>query len=79
VLAFGDGGALETVIDGQTGTLFTDPSPEGITACVERLESTIWDPNLIRQHAERFAEPVFIAAMQNYVCEKMAEPAPKLP
>ncbi|HRH97352.1 MAG TPA: glycosyltransferase [Prosthecobacter sp.] len=79
VLAFGDGGALETVIDGQTGTLFTDPSPEGITACVERLESITWDPGLIRRHAERFAEPVFIAAMQNYVREKMAEPAPKLP
>lgn len=79
VLAFGDGGALETVVDGQTGVLFTDPSPEGINAAVARLESITWEPGLIRKHAERFAEPNFIAAMQNYVREQLAAPPPQLP
>jgi glycosyltransferase involved in cell wall biosynthesis len=79
VLAFGDRGALETVVDGETGVLFTDPSPEGINASVGRLEAISWDPDRIRRHAERFAEPNFIAAMQNYVREQLAVPAPQLP
>jgi glycosyltransferase involved in cell wall biosynthesis len=79
VLAFGDGGALETVVDGETGVLFTDPSPDSINASIARLESVLWNPDRIRRHAERFAEPNFIAAMQNYVREQLAVPAPQLP
>lgn len=79
VLAFRDGGALETVVDGETGVLFSDPSPDGINAEVARLESIAWDHDRIRRHAERFAEPVFIAAMQDYVREQMALPPPPLP
>ena len=79
VLAFGDGGALETVVDGETGVLFTDPTPNGINAAVARLESISWDPDRIRRHAERFAEPNFIAAMRNYIREQMAAPPPPLP
>ena len=79
VLAFGDGGALETVVDGETGVMFTDPSPEGINAAVARLESISWDPGRIRRHAERFDEPNFIAAMQNYVREQLMVPPPPLP
>jgi glycosyltransferase involved in cell wall biosynthesis len=79
VLAFGDGGALETVVDGETGMLFSDPSPEGINATIERFEKVAWDPAVIRRQAERFAEPVFIASMRNYVREQLALPPPPLP
>lgn len=76
VLAYADGGALETVVEGQTGCLFTDPSPAGINRVASLLEATPWDPAAIRHHAEKFAEPRFIQAMQQYVDEQLHEPVP---
>jgi glycosyltransferase involved in cell wall biosynthesis len=38
VLAFGKGGALETVIDGETGLFFAEQTPESLQGAVDRLE-----------------------------------------
>lgn len=78
VLAYGQGGALETVADGKTGMLFAEQSPECINATIVRFEAQTWDPGLIRRHAENFSEDKFIKAMQDYVNEQMAAPAPQL-
>ena len=76
VLAYGHGGALETVVEGETGLLFSDPSPEGINATIAQFEKVRWSPDVIRKHAEQFAEEKFIAAMRDYVREQMALPPP---
>jgi glycosyltransferase involved in cell wall biosynthesis len=57
VLAYGRGGASETVIDGITGMHFWEQSPEAIREVVERFEtSTIdFDPDAIRMHAKSFS------------------------
>jgi glycosyltransferase involved in cell wall biosynthesis len=57
VIAFGRGGATETVIDGETGLFFAEQTPESIVAAVERFEShsLLCDPPAIREHAERFS------------------------
>ena len=59
VIAFGRGGATETVIDGVTGVLFADQSTRGVIAAVERLESLSLDGATIREHARRFDRQVF--------------------
>ena len=54
VLALGRGGALETVIDGETGAFFAEPTVESLiegVAAIDRLQA---DPARIRAHAERF-------------------------
>ena len=71
VLAYGDGGALETVIPGETGLFFRDPEPEAINAVVAEFERIEWNPARIRANAERFAEEKFITAMKALVDEKL--------
>src|SRR6185295_16130348 len=57
VIAYAKGGATETVIDGQTGTFFQKQTPESILEAVHAFEArgAEWDPELIRQNAERFS------------------------
>ena len=60
VIAYGAGGALETVIEGETGTFFDAQTPESIIAAVRRfLAAPPPREAACRQQAERFAIPVF--------------------
>jgi glycosyltransferase involved in cell wall biosynthesis len=69
VLAFGRGGARETVIDGSTGLHFHSQTPEAIQDVVERFEAleTPMDPELIRRHALRFSTDRFQREFAAYV------------
>lgn len=71
VLAFGEGGALETVVEGVTGLFFHDTSPAGINAVADRFEKVTWVPAAIRAHAEKFAEAHFVAAMRSFIESKL--------
>jgi glycosyltransferase involved in cell wall biosynthesis len=58
VLAYKGGGALETVIEGETGCFFDQahvPLVNAMLAC----EATKWNPDRIRANAERFSEARF--------------------
>lgn len=59
VIAYGKGGSLETVIDGQTGVHFLNQNEAEIVKAVARFESITLDPKIIRQNAERFSIEVF--------------------
>ncbi len=59
VVALARGGLRETVIDGVTGVLYSDPSHAGLTGALERLDGIAFDPQAIRHHAERFGRPRF--------------------
>lgn len=71
VIAFGKGGALETVIDGTTGILFNDQTVESLNQAVERFEacSDTFDKEVIRKHAQKFSDArfkdEFLAAVNN--------------
>jgi glycosyltransferase involved in cell wall biosynthesis len=56
VIAFGRGGALETVIDGVAGCLFSQQTVEALKAAVMRVESGALcvNPNALHAHAQRF-------------------------
>jgi glycosyltransferase involved in cell wall biosynthesis len=69
VLAFGRGGATETVVDGVTGLLFHEQTLEAIQKTVrefEMLESR-FDPDVIRAHAVRFSTERFRREFRQYV------------
>jgi glycosyltransferase involved in cell wall biosynthesis len=61
VIALKRGGALSTVIDGQTGILFEDQSIAGFQAAVRRFESIErdFDGELLRRHAQSFSTQSF--------------------
>ena len=62
VVAFGRGGAAETVIDGVTGVLFSKQSTLGIAEAIERLDSITFDRAAIREHARQFDRQAFFAS-----------------
>lgn len=61
VIAYGKGGALETVAPGETGLFFHDQSAESIRSAVRSFEasSARFSPERIREHAETFSKERF--------------------
>jgi glycosyltransferase involved in cell wall biosynthesis len=74
VIAFAAGGALETVIDGVTGILVPEQTPEAFAAGIARFEAMTFDPAVIRRHAERFGRARFIAELRAAVDAARREP-----
>jgi glycosyltransferase involved in cell wall biosynthesis len=68
VIAYGRGGALDTVIDRETGLLFHDQSVEAIVEAVETFEAEgldRLDPAALVRHAARFDETAFRRGMSS--------------
>lgn len=55
VVAYGRGGALETVVDGATGVFFHEQHPAAMAQAIRRAEATAWDAATLRAHAEGFS------------------------
>ena len=73
VIAFGQGGVTESVIDGETGLFFDEQTPESIVAAVDEFEELEFDPAVIRRNAERFAPVRFRREFSDFVEEKWEE------
>jgi glycosyltransferase involved in cell wall biosynthesis len=74
VVALGKGGALETVVDGETGVLFDDAGVEAMAGALERAARTRFDPARIRAHAEGFSRERHINAMRAVIAETRTAP-----
>ena len=72
VIAYGHGGALETVVDGKTGLLFPEQTAEALAEAMERFEHTAFDSAAIRRHAERYSKQAFIDSIQRIVIDTHA-------
>ena len=59
VIAFGEGGATETVRDSATGIFFGEQTVESLTEAVHRFEAMTFDPRGCRANAVRFAPERF--------------------
>jgi glycosyltransferase involved in cell wall biosynthesis len=68
VIAYGRGGALETVIDGQTGVHFHEATAESVIGAIKRFESPncLLPPAVIQGHARRFSVPAFRERFQSF-------------
>ena len=67
IVALGRGGALETVIDGITGVLVEEPTPDAFAAGIARSRQIAFDATLMRQHAMKFDRAVFARSIQSTV------------
>lgn len=72
VIAFGQGGALETVIDGKTGVFFKEQSPKAIIEAVKKFETMNFDSLDCQRQAEKFSIEVFNKRIINFV-KRVAE------
>lgn len=75
VIAFGVGGALETVVGGKTGVFFKEESAEALVAAVKEflhLEES-FKAIEIRARAEEFSKTKFKASFKEFVEQKIKE------
>jgi glycosyltransferase involved in cell wall biosynthesis len=72
VIAFGRGGATETVIDGETGLFFHEQTSEAIVKAVDEFElcRSKFDRNRIRQNADRFSTSRFCSEFRKFVFQQ---------
>jgi glycosyltransferase involved in cell wall biosynthesis len=74
VLAYGKGGVTETVVAGVSGEFFQEPTVESMENALATLlvNERKYDPNTIRQCAERFAQAEFETGIQRMVEKVMS-------
>ena len=59
VIALRAGGALESVIENETGLFFDTQSPEALAEAILHFESVSWDSALCRRQAGKFSREAF--------------------
>ncbi len=67
VVAYAGGGALDTVVDGITGRLFSPQSVDALADRLARFDPNDFDPRTVRDHALRFDTRSFQDAIGAYV------------
>lgn len=67
VIAYGRGGALETVAEGKTGVFFTEQTAASLAEAISRSRDIKFDPGAIREHAQRFDGKIFKARFGEFV------------
>src|SRR3954452_7760683 len=72
VVALGRGGALETVVPGETGVLVDDSAPEAFANGITDALNRRFDAGTIRRHAERFSRSRFADEMAAQIAEPAA-------
>ncbi len=74
VIAFGKGGALETVIESEelrTGIFFQQQSKESLIRAVEKFKKTKFNKQTIREHALKFDRRIFKDNLKSYLLSKV--------
>lgn len=71
VVAYGQGGVLDTVVDGQTGVLFWEQTVEALIEAVKRIEHVRFDREFIKAHSRQFEKKVFEDKMFKFIEDKL--------
>ena len=72
VIAYGQGGALETVAEGMTGIFFREQSVESLVDALQRIErvhSGFLVSDLL-ENASKFDKKIFVAKFEEFVCKR---------
>lgn len=67
VIAFGRGGALETVLSEQTGLFFPDQTVESLCNTLKNFQLNDFNSEIIRNHAQKFNKTRFIQEFKQFV------------
>ena len=68
-IALRAGGALETIVDGVTGTFFDEPNAVSLAGVLRDFEPSRFDSQRLRTHAEQFSPSRFIDRLRTMVGE----------
>ncbi len=67
IIAYGAGGVLDTVIAGETGVFFLEPTAEALAGAVRTFDPGQYDPRACRKNAERFSSEVFTNSLSQFL------------
>jgi len=73
-IAFGRGGALETMVPGVTGDYFVEADAASLAAAIERFDASRFDSRGLRAHAETFSPARFVTRLRAIVDEVRSRP-----
>ena len=83
VVALDAGGARETVVDGETGVLVSDPGVDAFADGLTRVQQTTFDPAVLRNNALRFSRDRFLrefrAAVEDAIADRENAAAARMP
>lgn len=73
VIAYGAGGALETIVEGVTGKFIKEQTWEELADAVIRMQKEQYDPVKIREHALKFDVDVFKKKIADLVAQSWSD------
>jgi glycosyltransferase involved in cell wall biosynthesis len=80
VIAYGKGGALETIIgyDGSneqqcSGIFFPEQTEKALRRAVDQFESLVWNSQFIHAHARKFGRERFVKEIRSFIKEKVQD------
>ncbi|MDQ7009082.1 MAG: glycosyltransferase [Candidatus Gracilibacteria bacterium] len=71
VIAYGKGGATETVLDGKTGIYFQKQTVKSLNKAIEKFENTSFNYKEIREHSQNFSKEKFQQNLLKFVEDKL--------
>jgi len=75
VLAYRRGGAIETVVEGQTGLFFNEQTADSLIDAIKRFESGLdaFDPAVICRHAHGWNRDIFKNRLQAFIEARLSQ------
>lgn len=70
VVAYGAGGALETIIPGKTGEFFYEQTPEAIAKILQDFNTSTYSADACIKQAAKFGKKVFIRRIREVVAQQ---------
>jgi glycosyltransferase involved in cell wall biosynthesis len=67
IVAYGKGGALDTILDGVTGVFFTEQTKESLHSAIQKLQTLSLSPEVIRTHARKFSATAYRQALEEHI------------
>jgi glycosyltransferase involved in cell wall biosynthesis len=71
VIAYGRGGALETVLENETGIFFQEAKEKALAEAIQRFEYASWIPEYARKNAERFSKERFQMEIKSMIQQQL--------
>jgi len=69
VIAYGKGGTLDIVQDGESGILFHKQTVDAVAEAIKKAEATTFLPGTLRRKAKRFDKSLFITKIRKVVLD----------
>lgn len=67
VIAYKKGGALETMVEGQTGEFFYPQTAKALIEVIKKFNNSKYNPSKIRAHAQKFDKAIFKTKLSAYI------------